>query len=92
MGEENGCISFNFCCTNPGVSNLLHLKSQISPFVTIGNPAGAAKLSSAPKTSVIPKIIPKKRSLFIFKRSLNWGFKKPHVALEPHVADPCTNH
>ena len=31
-----------------------------SPFVTMRNLAGAAKLSSGPKTSVIPKMIPKK--------------------------------
>ena len=44
------------------------------------NPAGAAKLSSGPKTSVIPKMIPIKRSLFTSKRSHNWGFKEPQVA------------
>ena len=65
----------------------MHLKSQISPFVTIRNSAGAAKLPSGPKTSVIPKMIPKIRSLFAFKRSHNWGFKEPHVAPEPQVAD-----
>ena len=48
------------CCLypNPGVGNLLRLKSQISPSVTIQNPAGAAKLPSGPKTSVITKMIP----------------------------------
>ena len=72
----------------PWVGNLLHLKSQISPFVTIRNPAGAAKLPSGPQISVIPKMIPEKRSLFTFKRNHDWGFKEPHVALEPQVADP----
>ena len=77
--------------SNPGVGNLLHLKSQIMPFVTIQNPAGAAKLPAGPKTLVIPKMIPKKWSLFTSKKSHNWGFKEPHVALEPHVVDPCSN-
>ena len=71
-----------------GVGNLLHLKSQISPFVTIRYPAGAAKLPIGPKTSVIPQMSLEKRSLFISQRSHNWGFKKPHVVLEPQVADP----
>ena len=72
----------------PGGGNLLNLKSQISPFVTILNPAGAAKLPSGPKTSFIPKMIPKKRSLLTSNRSHNWGFKEPHVALQPQVANP----
>ena len=54
-----------------GVGNLLHLKSQISPFVTIRYPAGAAKLPIGPKTSVIPQMILEKRSLFISQRSHN---------------------
>ena len=66
-----------------GVGNLLHLKSQISPFVTTRNPTGAANLPPGPKTSVIPKRIPKERSLFTSKWSHNLGFK------EPQVADPC---
>ena len=45
-----------------GIGNLLHLKSQISPFVTMRDPAVAAKLPSGPKTSIIPKMIPKKIS------------------------------
>ena len=81
-------IRFLFSLIIPGVGNLLHLKSQIRPFVTIRNPAGAAELSSGPKTSVIPKMIPQKRFLFTSKKSHNWEFKEPHVALEPQVADP----
>ena len=67
------------------------LEEPNSPFVTIRNPAGAAKLSSGPKTSVIPKMIVKKRSLFTSKRSHNWWFKEsrlptPGLGL-PKVAD-----
>ena len=72
-------------CSKSGVGNLLHLQSQISPFVTIRNPARAAKLPSGRKTSLIPQMIPKRRSLFTSKRSHNWGFKEPHVTLEPQV-------
>ena len=71
-----------------GVGNLLRFKSQISPFVTIRNPAGAAKLPLGQKASVIPKMIPKRRSLFTSKKSHSWGIKEPHVTLEPQVADP----
>ena len=71
--------------SKPGVGNLLHLKSQISLFITIRIAAGAAELPSGPKTSVISKMIFKKRSLFTSKRSHNWGFKVPRVTLEPQV-------
>ena len=67
--------------TRAGVGNLLHLKSQI---VTIRNPAGAAKLSSGPKTSVIPKMIPKKK-VFIYLQ------KEPQLGVQrAQVADPWT--
>ena len=78
-------------CSKSGVDNLLHLKSQtIARLLQYETPPGAAKLSSGSKTSVIPKMIPKKRSLFISKTRGNWGFQDPHVALRPQVADPCS--
>ena len=52
------------------------LKEPNSPFVTIRNPAGAAKLSSGPKTSVIPKMIPKKKGLYLPPKGATTGGSK----------------
>ena len=49
-----------------GFGNLLHLRSQTSPFATIRNPPRAAKLPSGSKISVSPKVISKKRSSQLF--------------------------
>ena len=51
------------------------------------NPTGAAELPLGPKTSVTPKIIPKKVFVYLQKEP-QLGFKEPHVVLEPHDADP----
>ena len=67
--------SYWYAVSRAGVGNLLHLKSQISPFVAMRNLARAAKLPSGPKTSVIPKMIPKKGLCLPPKRATTGGSK-----------------
>ena len=51
-----------------------------NPFVTVRNPPGAAKLSSGPKTSVIPKMIPEK-GLCLSPKGAATGGSKSRVRL-----------
>ena len=75
--------------TRAGVGNLLHfaLKEPNSPVVAIRNPAGAAKLPSDPKTSVIPKMIPKK-GLYLPPKGATTGGSKSRRLPTPGLGQP----